>query len=166
MKILSFGKIIILSLSLFALVLVMHSCTPKYFKPSHFNKMKWIEGKWQHKDLDVVISEQWKFEPDAGFEGLSIISIGRDTLFYEQVSIRMGTKRTIVFASKSGQVQIEESKPMKLIQLGKDSFTFETEDGSKTMRYIRKGKTGILVRITETIDEKQQKTKYQMNLIQ
>lgn len=160
----SFISVIRLSgfIAIFFVTFFLVSCTPKYFKPSHFEKMKWIEGGWSSTEQGITITEKWKFISGTGFEGVSYITVSRDTLFSEQNSIRTGPKRSIIFESKSGQINVEYSEPLKLKTLKKNSFTFQSAEKNKTLIYRNKKNNEILIEIRETDGNQLNVTKYEL----
>jgi hypothetical protein len=142
------------------------SCSPKYFKPRHFEKMKWIEGHWSSTEQGITITEIWKTNSNTGFDGTGFIVAGRDTLFKEQMQIRKGPKSSIVLESKAGQVHFESSDPMKLTSLKNKRFVFKTETNTKTVKYTNRKKDVLLIDILELTDNEITRTKYTLQLLQ
>jgi hypothetical protein len=157
------GNTLKATLLLLPLVLVLFwvsSCSPKTFKISHMNKMKWIEGHWSSTDQGITIAERWKFDGINEFEGRIYIASHKDTIYVERTQIKFGPKNTILFMSSTGQVHIEEYEPMKLVDVKKNSFTFKTDDGAKTVKYQNKKGKAMQIIILETEGEIKNRTKY------
>jgi len=157
------GKLIFVIAATFMLCI---SCNPRYYNVSHLEKMQWVEGTWSSTEQGLSITEQWKYIAESGFQGINSITAGKDTIYKETTQIKPGPKRSIVFTSAYGQVQIEEYAPMKLISLKKKSFTFQTEDKLKTISYTNKKGNAIQIEINEKTGENPGKTKYQLNKVQ
>jgi len=153
-------KATLLLLSLIFVLIWVSSCSPKTFKISHMNKMKWIEGHWSSTDQGITIAEKWKFDGINGFEGRIYIASQKDTIYVERTQIKFGQKNTILFMSSTGQVHVEEYEPMKLVNVKKNSFTFKTEDGAKTVKYQNKKGEAIQINILEIDGETKTRTKY------
>jgi len=160
-----------LSHAIFILIIIpgfslITSCTPKYFSPSHFEKMKWIEGHWSSTEEGITITEKWNYIEKDGFKGASYITVSRDTLFSEKIQIRTGPKRSIVFESASGQINVEVTEPISLKILKKNSFTFQSESKNKTISYRNKKNKELQIEIREEEGIEISATKYVLNKIQ
>ena len=153
-------KYSILPLLIATIVVALVSCSPKSYKILHMNKMKWLEGHWSSTDQGITIAEKWKFDEINGFEGRIYITSHKDTLYLEKTQIKFGPGNSILFMSSTGQVHVEEYEPMKLIQVKKNSFTFKTEDGAKTVTYQNKKGNAIQIIIVEIDGQTRNRTKY------
>ncbi len=155
------NTIFIFLISVFSAIL-LGSCKPGYFKPSQFERMKWIDGTWSSTDQGITISESWKYQGETGFYGISYIATGRDTLYIERLFIQSGPKRTMVMKSETGQVQIETSEPMVLIRLCRGSFTFRDSSSGRTVTYKNNKAQSMQIIIRETVEGNESKTKYEL----
>ncbi len=157
-------KVICLFITLFVLVVFAGvSCSPKYYRESHMDKMRWIEGTWASTEEGITISEVWSYAIGDGFDGISFIAVSSDTLFKEQLQIRFGPKRSILLNTISGQVQFETTEPLQLIKVSKSGFSFQTEDKSKTITYRKKRSGEMQIDLNEQNEDEFVNTKYLLN---
>ena len=53
------------------------------------NKISWILGEWIQSDSTGTFHEIWKVNPENSFEGIGYLMVGNDTIFAEDLQIRI-----------------------------------------------------------------------------
>lgn len=86
------------TIPLAVLALLAASCqkkeapTPETAKPmakatSFIAAASWLEGRWENRSKDGILSEIWKKETDSLYKGESYFVVGQDTVFSETVDL-------------------------------------------------------------------------------
>lgn len=91
------------------------------------SQFDWLVGEWMDSTSDGKMIEIWNQIDDTSFVGSSIYMAGIDTIFYEEISLRM--KNGKIFYIPSIQSQ-NDGKPVyfALTSTSKGEFTFENNE--------------------------------------
>lgn len=84
----------------------------------------WIEGNWETRDGKFFLSETWRKTNDSLYEAVSVVIVGSDTVFREDVRLEQQGDDLFYIVSVKGQNQ-EKPVAFKLKQERKDELRFE-----------------------------------------
>ena len=131
---------------LLALSLLLFSCYNNKSGPENgMSQFSWLEGEWMDSTSDGKMVEIWNRIDDSTLVGNSIYMAGIDTIFYEEISLRMKNGKIFYIPSIQNQ---NNGEPVyfALTVTKKGEFTFENEqhDFPKKIVYTNPHKDSLV----------------------
>ena len=131
---------------LLALSLLLFSCYNNKSEPENgMSQFSWLEGEWMDSTSDGKMVEIWNRIDDSTLVGNSIYMAGIDTIFYEEISLRMKNGKIFYIPSIQNQ---NNGEPVYFALTGtkKGEFTFENEqhDFPKKIVYTNPHKDSLV----------------------
>lgn len=69
------------------------------------SRAEWLIGRWENQAQEGHLIEEWKKENDSVFKGYSVVIVGKDTVFSEQMSLEEKPGKLDFIVSVKGQNQ-------------------------------------------------------------
>lgn len=133
--------------------LLQISCSKKYYSLDDLQKIRWLEGNWEFDENGIRINESWQYDPiEIAFIGKSIITIGKDTIYFETKKLSLGRGKRIILQSFSGLMHAEDKELMYVSKLNNRKLILHSYDKNiKTVYSINK--ESLQIKTTETTSE-------------
>jgi hypothetical protein len=113
---------------LLALLISLISCdSTKPDSKNGLTQFEWMEGEWMDSTSDGKMVEIWNRINDSTFVGSSIYMAGIDTIFYEEISLRMKNEKIFYVPSIQNQNN-GEAVYFAFTGALKGEFTFENQE--------------------------------------
>lgn len=126
------------------------------------SKAKWLLGKWENDSPDGTLLEEWKQTDDSSYSGVSYFVQGSDTLFSEEIGLKLRGTELFYEARVSNQ---NDGQPIafKLIEQADDKMVFEnvSHDFPQQIRYLQKGDS-LLAEISGVQNGQERKEQFSM----
>lgn len=109
-------------------ILFLFSCAKtKSGKDNGLSQFSWLEGEWMDSTSDGKMVEIWNRIDDSSFVGSSIYMAGIDTIFYEEISLRVKSGKIFYIPSVQNQ---NNGEPVYFAFTGSSNgeFTFENKE--------------------------------------
>ncbi len=111
-----------------ALLITLISCDSKKSDSKNgLTQFEWMEGEWMDSTSDGKMVEIWNRINDSTFVGSSIYMAGIDTIFYEEISLRMKNQKIFYVPSIQNQNN-GEAVYFAFTGATKREFTFENQE--------------------------------------
>lgn len=102
---------------------IFYSCSKK----NAFEKMDWIEGKWENIADSSQFYESWEKISDSIFRGEAFVIAGGETVFSEKIGIERNGGDIFYLANVSDQ-NGGTTVPFKLISSSETELVFENKE--------------------------------------
>ncbi len=109
-------------------LLLLFSCSQTNSgKKNDMSQFSWLVGEWMDSTSDGKMIEIWNRIDDTTFVGSSIYMAGVDTIFYEEISLRMKNGKVFYIPSVQNQ---NNGEPVyfAFTSAKKGEYTFENEE--------------------------------------
>lgn len=84
-------------------LVVLLSCKEKTTTKDKIKTADWLIGKWENKNPDGTLNENWKKVNDSTFSGTSSFLKRKDTIHHETISLTQKGEELIYIATIKGQ---------------------------------------------------------------
>ena len=135
-------------ISFFCFMVLLSCDKTKSGQQNDLSQFSWLEGEWMDSTSDGKMVEIWNRIDDSSFVGSSIYMAGIDTIFYEEISLRL--KNGKVFYVPSIQSH-KNGEPVYFAFTGSNNgeYTFENKehDFPKKIVYTNPNKDSLVAYI-------------------
>ena len=141
---------ILITLSLAAAILLLHSGCQPSVKSNHYD-LRWLTGTWADTAADYY--EEWKIKGNK-YTGKGYTVAGEDTLFEEYLFIS-GTDSWTYYAQTEGQNKGQQI-PFRLVNYDPDSLVFENRnhDFPNLIIYSKRSDSTLHVIVTNSAGDR------------
>lgn len=127
---------------------------------------KWFIGNWQNQTSDGLFTEQWQQTNDSVYSAISTVTVNKDTVFYESISLEQKNDSLYYIVSVKDQNK-ELPVSFKLISVTHNQLVFENakHDFPSKITYSKIKEDSIVAFISGLIDGKEKIEQFPMKKI-
>jgi hypothetical protein len=124
-------------------------------KVKQFGNMTWLIGRWQNPGNETALNEEWEKVNDTLFKGTSLMMLGDDTLYSEELKIApAGINIFYSIISHNEQNTVRSSYVLLKNRGGKMVFEDQANREQFRLTYIKKSDASIVLKLEGMDGEK------------
>lgn len=139
-------KKLILSLAVLSIVACQNKSKNTY---SHINKMNWLEGSWENKMPEGILTETWTKVNDSTYKGKTLFIKEKDTIHNEEIVLSQKGETLYYTPTVIGQNN-DEPIEFKMTNSTENEFVFENpkHDYPQKIVYKKLNATNLVATIS------------------